>query len=460
LLRKEDKTGWIFAVDPATPFSRGRHPLLEYSLIPYVRMKIVTAEEAIALIPPDGVIGLGNACGEPQTLIEALIEACIRFKGAQLIGMIQFSSQRIWKTDRGTHFTWKTFMMDPFLVEAAREGKADYIPCRYSEIPLLFSEKILPLDVALVSVSPPGPDGSMSLGVSVDHTFAMAKAAKMVIGEINQQMPWVEGETFLYPSQIHYAIQTDRSLPQVNTEPLTEADRKIGSYIASLIPDGATIQFGIGKISHSFLASLRGKKHLGIHSGLLVDEIVDLIESGAIDNSLKVLHRGKIIGTTMIGTDRLYRFVDRNPDVESYPSSYTHNAAILAQLNHFYSINGALQVDLSGQVNAETVSGVQVSGIGGQSDFVQGARLSRGGRSIIALFSTTPEEKTSRIVAHLERDAAVSSLRHDVDYVVTEYGIASLQGKSLGERARALVEISHPSFRETLKAESLKIFSK
>ena len=141
-------------------------------------MKIVTAEEAIALIPPDGVIGLGNACGEPQTLIEALIEACTRFKGAELIGMIQFSSQRIWKTDRGTHFTWKTFMMDPFLVEAAREGKADYIPCRYSEIPLLFSEKILPLDVALISVSPPGPDGSMSLGVSVDHTFAMAKAAR------------------------------------------------------------------------------------------------------------------------------------------------------------------------------------------------------------------------------------------------------------------------------------------
>ena len=224
-------------------------------------MKIVTAEEAIALIPPDGIIGLGNACGEPQTLMEGLTEAYTRFKGAQLVGMIQLSSHRIWETDRGTHFTWKTFMMDPFLVEAARAGKADYIPCRYSEIPLLFSEKILPLDVALVSVSPPGPDGRMSLGVSVDHTFAMTKAAKMVIAEINQQMPWVEGETFLYASQINYAIETDRSLPQMVTESLSEAERKIGDYIATLIPDGATIQFGIGKISHSFLAALKGKKH-------------------------------------------------------------------------------------------------------------------------------------------------------------------------------------------------------
>jgi 4-hydroxybutyrate CoA-transferase len=419
-------------------------------------MKIVTAEEAIALIPPGGVIGLGNACGEPQTLIEALIEACTRFRGAQLIGMIQFNSQRIWKTDRGTHFAWKTFMMDPCLVEAAREGKADYIPCRYSEIPLLFSEKILPLDVALVSVSPPSPDGSMSLGVSVDHTLAMAKAAKMVIGEINQQMPWVEGETFLYPSEIHYAIQTDRPLPQVNTETLTEADRKIGNYIASLVPDGATIQFGIGKISHSFLPSLRGKKHLGIHSGLLIDEIVDLVEAGVIDNSQKDLHRGKTIGTTMVGTDRLFRFVDRNPDVESYPSSYTHHGAILAQLKNFCSINGALQVDLSGQVNAESLGGIQFSGIGGHSDFVQGARLSKWGKSIIALPSTTLDGKMSRIVAHLELNATVSSLRHDVDYVVTEYGIASLRGKDLRERARALIEISHPAFHERLEAQRLK----
>jgi 4-hydroxybutyrate CoA-transferase len=423
-------------------------------------MKIVTPEDAISLIPPDGVIGLGHACGEPQTLVEVLIEACTRFKGVELVGMIQFSTQRIWEKDRGTHFTWKTFMMDPFLVEAAKAGKADYIPSRYSEIPLLFSQKTLPLDVALVSVSPPGPDGRMSLGVSVDHTFAMAKAAKMVVGEINQQMPWVEGEAFLDASQINYAIETDRSLPQMVTESPSEVERKIGDYIATLIPDGATIQFGIGKISHSFLAALKGKRHLGIHSGLLIDGIVDLVEAGVIDNSRKNLNRGKIVGTTMIGTDRLYRFVDRNPDVEAYPSSYTHNAVILSQLNNFYSVNGALEVDLSGQVNSETLGGVQVGGIGGQSDFVQGARLSKGGKSIIALHSTTADKKTSRIVAHLEHNAAVSSLRHDVDYVVTEYGIVSLRGKSLRERAQALIGISHPFFIKTLESESLKIFSK
>lgn len=420
-------------------------------------MQIVKLEEAIALIPPDGRIGLGNACGEPQTLMEGLTEAHTRFKGAQLIGMIQLSSQRIWEIDRGSHFTWKTFMMDPILVEAARAGKADYIPCRYSDIPLLFSEKILPLDVALISVSSPGPDGRMSLGVSVDHTLAMAKSAKMVIAEINQQMPWVKGETFLSTSQINYAIESNRSLPQMVTKSLSEVERKIGDYIATLIPDGATIQFGIGTISHSFLAGLKRKRNLGIHSGLLIDGIVDLVEAGVIDNSRKNLNHGKIIGTTMVGTDRLFRFVDKNPDVEAYPSSYTHNNAVLAQLNHFHCINGALQVDLSGQVNAETLGGVQVSGIGGQSDFIHGARFSKGGKSIIALPSTTQDKKASRIVAYLEKNAAVSSLRHDVDYVVTEYGVAFLRGKGLRERAQALIDISHPNFRKMLEDESLKI---
>jgi len=423
-------------------------------------MKIVKVEEAISLVPPDAIIGLGNACGEPQTIADALIETLTRFKNVTLVGMIQFSSRRIWEEDRGKRITWKTFMMDPFLVEAAKEGKADYIPCRYSEIPFLFSKGTIPLDVALISVSPPGPNGGMSLGVSVDHTLAMAKAAKIVIAEINQQMPWVGGETFLYPSQIHFAIETDRSLPQLRTETPTHVDRKIGNCIATLIPDKATIQFGIGKISHSFLTALTGKKQLGIHSGLLVDEIVDLVESGVVDNSQKNLHRFKIVGTTMIGTDRLFRFVNRNSQVEAYPSSYTHDGKILAQVDHFYSVSGALQVDLSGQVNAETLEGVQISGIGGQSDFVQGALLSKGGRSIIALPSTTSNGKVSRIVAHLEPKTAVSSLRHDIHYVVTEYGIASLKGKSLRERARALIEISHPAFREKLEEESFEIFTK
>jgi 4-hydroxybutyrate CoA-transferase len=286
----------------------------------------------------------------------------------------------------------------------------------------------------------------------------MIKAAKMVIAEMNQQMPWVGGETFLYPSAIHYSIETDRSLPQVDTETLTETDHKIGNFISSLIPDGATIQFGIGKISRSFLAALRGKRHLWTHWGLLIDEVVDLVEAGVVDNSKKNVNRVKIVGTTMMGTDRLFRFVDRNPDTESYPSSYTHNASILAQLDNFYSVNGALQIDLSGEVNSETLAGVKVSGIGGQSDFVQGARLSKRGKSIIALPSTTPNGEKSRVVARLERNAAVSSLRHDVDYVVTEYGIASLRGKSLRERARALIEVAHPFFRESLDAQSLKIF--
>jgi 4-hydroxybutyrate CoA-transferase len=423
-------------------------------------MKIINAREAISIIPKNAVIGLGHACGEPQTLIEALIESRSRFHNAQLIGMVQFCTRRIWDADHGERFKWKSFMMDPPLIEAASGGLADYIPCRYYEMSSLFVNKNLNLDVALISVSAPGKDGAMSLGVAVDHTLAMARSAKMVIAEINRQMPRVNGETFLNSSQIHYGVESDRPLHQVNGKAPNETERKISEHIASLIPDGATIQFGIGKIPHALMPALRGKKHLGVHSGLLIDGVVDLMEAGVVDNSQKTLHCGKTITTTMIGTDRLFRFVSNNPAVESYPSSYTHNPAVLAQIDHLYSINEALQVDFSGQVNAETIDGIQIGGIGGQADFVPWAHLSGGGSSIIALPSTTQNGKTSRIVVQFERGSAVSSMRYDVDYVVTEYGVASLRGKSLKERARVLLEISHPAFREELEAEHLNFLSK
>ena len=251
-------------------------------------------------------------------------------------------------------------------------------------------------------------------------------------------MPWVFGDNRINQNEIDYMIETDRPLPQVRREELSDLDRRIGRYVSQLIEDGATIQLGIGRLSEAVLASLNEKRWLGVHSGLLPDGIVDLVENGVIDNSRKGLKNGKIVTTTMIGTDKLYKFVNRNRAVESYPSNYTHNQVTIAKLNKLHSINSAIQVDLTGQINAETMDGLQVSGVGGQTDFVCGVALSKGGKSIIVASSTSTNEKRSRIVPFLDKGASVTSLRHDIDYVVTEYGIAFLQGKNSERKGKGI----------------------
>jgi 4-hydroxybutyrate CoA-transferase len=286
----------------------------------------------------------------------------------------------------------------------------------------------------------------------------MARCAKTIIAEINHQMPWVHGDNHIHISEIDYCVETDRKLPQVNREPFTVWERKIGTYTSLLIDDGATIQIGLGRVSEAVLASLSGKRWLGVHSGLLSDGIVDLSHKGVIDNSRKGLKAGKIVTTTMIGTDKLYRFVHNNRAVEAYPSNYTHNLVTLSKVNRLHAINSAIQVDLTGQINAETVGSTQVSGVGGQSDFINGAALSKGGKSIIVLPSISSSERRSRIVPFLDRGASVTSLRHDIDYVVTEHGIAHLRGKTLKERAKALIEIAHPKFGDWLESERGKMF--
>ena len=422
-------------------------------------MKKIRADDLIEIIGPKAVIGLGNACGEPQTLIDALIEGRDDIESVQIYSMIHFWTDQIRKKNLEEKFKLYLFMMDRYTVEGFKKGFADYIPCRYSKIPELFHKGHVRLDAALISVSPPDSEGSCTYGVSSDYAKAMAENAGIVIAEINEQMPRVYGDAVIHLDKIDYAVETDRKLPQVHTPELTERDRRIGEYVSRLIDDGATIQIGIGRLSEAALESMHDKKNLGVHSGLITDGIVDLMEKGVVDNSRKGLNIGITVGTTMIGTDKLFRFIHENREVESYPSDYTHNEVILSKLNKLNAINSAIQVDLAGQINAETKGGIQISGVGGQTDFTCGAGLSKGGKSIIVISSTASGGECSRIVPFLDQGSSVTSLRHDIDYVVSEYGIAGLKGKTLRERAKTLINIAHPKFREELESHTKTKYS-
>lgn len=421
-------------------------------------MEKIEPDDIVGIIGPKAKIGLGNACAEPQTFIDSLIGSRDSFEAIEIYGMIHYWTDRFIKYNMEKKFKFNVFMVDKFTAKGVKEGYTRYIPCRYSGIPALFLNGDIRLDAALVSVSPPDSNGNCSFGVSSDFTKAMAKSAKTVLAEINQQMPRVYGDNFVHVNEIQYMVETNRALPQIYPGELSEADRQIAKSVSQLIEDGSTIQVGIGRLSEAVLEQLHDKRWLGIHSGLLPEGVVDLMKRGAVDNSRKGLKNGKTVTTTMVGTDKLFKFVHKNKAVESYPASYTHNQVTLAKLNGLHAINSAIQVDLTGQINAETVKGLQVSGVGGHTDFICGAALSKGGKSIIVVSSASTDGRRSRIVPRLDKGEAVTSLRHDIDYVVSEYGIAYLRGKALNERAKALIKIAHPKFRDWLESERRRLF--
>jgi len=417
----------------------------------------IKIEDIPDIIGRKAKVGIGNGCAEPKNLVDSLVSYRTYFDCITVYGMILFTTQNLFKQDDSGRFRLKSFMLDKITARGLAKGYVDYIPCRYSQIPKLFLSGQLQVEVALVSVSMPDDHGNCSFGVSSDFTKAMARSAKVVIAELNYQMPFVYGNNSINRKEIDYFIESDNPLPQVPPPKLREVDYRIGRLVANIIDDEATIQIGIGKISEAILSFLNTKKRLGIHSGLLTDGVVPLLKKGIIDNSRKGLNNGKVITSTMMGTEVLYKFVHKNRSIESYPSDYVHNQVTLAKLNRLHAINSALQVDLSGQVNAETINGIQMSGVGGQSDFVAGASLSKGGKSIIAIESSYGTKNNSKIVPCIEKGGAVTSLRHDVDYVVTEYGVAHIRGKSLQERARALINIAHPQNRDWLGFERRRL---
>jgi acetyl-CoA hydrolase len=354
------------------------------------------------------------------------------------------------------HFRHNALFVGRNVREAVNAGRADFTPVFLSEVPQLF-ETTLPLDVALVQVSPPDKAGFCSLGISVDCARPAALAARTVIAQVNARMPRTLGDSFLHVSQINYLVAADAELPEVVCESPDAASRAIARNVAGLIEDGSTLQTGIGSVPNAVLEALSGHKRLGVHTEMFSDGLLDLIESGAVDCSLKTYHTGKVVASFVMGSRRLYDFVDDNPLVEMHPVTFTNDPAHIALNDRMVSINSAIEVDLTGQVCADSIGHQLYSGIGGQLDFIRGASRARGGKAIIAMPSTARGSVTSRIVAELRPGAGVVTTRGDVHYVVTEHGVADLHGRTIRERARSLIGIAEPRFRDGLEAEARRL---
>ncbi|AZQ83987.1 GNAT family N-acetyltransferase [Colwellia sp. Arc7-635] len=396
-------------------------------------------------------IFIGSNAAVPNALIDDLIANSAGLHDIEAVHILTLSDN-VW-ADRKHQDLFKVnafFIGGDKIRQAINEGRADYTPSFLSEIPKLFNENILPLDVALIMVSPPDEYGYCSLGVSVDIVSAAIKKAKYVIAQINPKMPRTNGHSFVHMNQIHAHMTVQQYLPEMPEPEIDRATEQIGQYVAMLVEDGATIQIGMGKIPSAVLRYLANHKDLGVHSEMLSDGIIDLMLSGVINNRKKTFHKGKTVVSFCVGTRRLYKFVDGNPHVEFYPSEHVNSPVNIARNEKMVSINSAIEIDLTGQVVSDSIGYHFYSGIGGQVDFIRGSSLSKGGKPIIALPSTTKDGKISRIVAHITEGGGVVTSRGHVSYVVTEYGIASLQGKSIRERSLELIRIAHPKFRDQL----------
>jgi 4-hydroxybutyrate CoA-transferase len=410
----------------------------------------IEAGEAIEMIQTGQRIAFSPVCAEPQALISALVDCKDRLENVEIYTMLPMGECPYVLPEMDGHFKVKAFSVGPRLMEAVNGGQAEYIPCHLSQIPGFFANGVIPVDVALIQLSPPDKHGYCSLGVSASYTRQIINAAKIVIAEINEQMPRTLGDSFVHFSELDYAVESSRPLPNIPPPKIGRVEKRIAEFISELIPDGAVIQAGIGNISDAILGGLKGKKGLSVHTGTFSDGVLDLVEAGAFD-AKKGKSRGACIFTAeLIGTSKLYEFCHNNPLVEMRPIDYTHNIHVAGKIKELISITSAIQIDLTGQVNAEMLGKKLVSGVGGQLDFLRATASSPGGKGIVAFPSTARNGEISRIVARLNEGAVVTVGRADIDFVVTEYGVAKLSGKSLSERAKELIAIAHPDFREQL----------
>ncbi|MGD8452711.1 MAG: GNAT family N-acetyltransferase [Phycisphaerae bacterium] len=415
--------------------------------------KIRSAAEAVSLVRPGQRVYVGSNAGEPQTLVEAL-SAREDLLDTEIVHILTLGVATYAEPRLGKRFRHNAYFIGPNVRDAVQAGRADYTPIFLSEIPALFKEGRAPVDVALISVSPPDTHGFCSYGVSCDIGPAAVETAKLVIAEVNEQMPRVLGDCFISMRDIDVAVPSDRPILEAPQGQLDDTSRRIGRHIANLIEDGSTLQLGIGAIPDAVLHYLKDFRDLGIHTEMFSDGIIPLIEHGVITGSAKTLHRGKIVMSFCMGTQKLYDFIHNNPSVECHPTEYTNDPFIIAKNDKMVSINSAIEVDLTGQVCSDSLGPMFYSGIGGQVDFVRGAARSKGGKPIIALPSTTADGLISRIVPYLKPGAGVVTSRGDVHYVVSEHGVAYLHGKSIRERALALMQIAEPKFRPWLLSEA------
>lgn len=415
----------------------------------HIQQHTLSLEQAAGLVKSEDTVVFSHACGEPKCLPGALVEQADRLRGVKIVHMVAMGPALYCQEGMEKSFRHIALFAGGPTRDAIRAGRADYLPCFFSQVPGLF-DTLLPVDVAMVTVSPPDVNGYCSLGVSVDYTRKALQVARIVIAEVNPNMPRTHGESFVHASEIDYFVNVDEPLYELKPPQISEVECAIGRHVAELISDEACLQLGIGGIPDAVLSNLGGFKDLGIHSEMISNGVKDLVEKGVVTCRKKSLHAGKIVVTFLMGTQPFFQWVDDNPMIEMHPVDYVNDPFVIGRNDNLVSINSAIEVDLLGQVCADTMGFKQFSGVGGQVDFVRGARLSAGGKAIIALPSTTKNGEVSRIASFLKQGSAVTASRNDVDYIVTEFGIAALRGATSRERARALIKIASPHFQEEL----------
>lgn len=416
------------------------------------KRKVMAPEQALSVVKSNDRVYIHPGCAEPEILVHALIDRAPDLWNVEVVHLLTMGNADYIKPEMEGHFRHNAMFVGANVRQAVNEGQADYTPIFLGEIEDLFLNGALPIDVALIQVTPPDEHGFCSFGVGVDTTLTACQVAKTVIAHVNDQMPRTLGDAFIHVRKIDRIVESSRPVLELKRVQTTDLHYAIGRHVAELIEDGSTLQLGIGGIPDAVLSLLRSKKDLGIHSEMFSDGVAELVEMGVINNEKKTIHPGKIIAGFLLGTQKVFTFVDNNPLIEFHPTRYVNDPFIISQNYKMVAINSALQVDLTGQVCADSIGYSIYSGIGGQVDFIRGAARSHGGKPIIALPATAKEGTVSRIVPRLDAGAGVVTSRGDVHYVVTEFGVAFLHGKNIRQRCQALIDIAEPRFREELSA--------
>jgi len=416
------------------------------------RSHSISAEEAAQKVKSgDRVFVTGN-CSTPMAFLDALVNRAETLHNVELIQLLGLGPKELVSPDIAEHIRINAMFIGPHVRKAVNDGLADFTPIMLSEIPRLLRSGRMPLDVAVIHVSPPDTHGYCSYGVECGVSKTAAEVASIVIAEVNPHMPRALGDSFIHVSEIDYFVEVEYELPEILPEPPSELQTQIAKHIAAYIPDGATLQMGIGGVPDAVLRQLKNHRDLGIHTELFSDGVMEMIELGVITNALKSLHRGKVVAGFTLGSRKLFRYMHDNPIFEFHPTEYVNDPFVIAQNDRMVSINSALEIDITGQVCADSIGPKFYSGVGGQLDFVRGASRSKEGKTFIALPSTAKEGTVSRVVTQLKPGAGVVTSRNDVHYVATEFGAVDLWGLSISQRVQALVSISHPSFRDELLA--------
>jgi acetyl-CoA hydrolase len=421
------------------------------------RSKVMDVDTALASVLSGNRIYIGGGAGVPVELTQGLTHRAPHLRNVEITHILTFAPAPYVAPEYQESFRVNALFIGHNVRRAVQEGRADFTPVFLSEIPRLFREGHLPIDVALISVTPPDDHGFCSFGVEVGTTKPAAESARLIVAEVNRQMPRTLGDSFIHVSRLNHIVEADYPIPEAPQGGGSEDHLKVGAYIAEMIPNGATLQMGIGSIPDAVLQNLGNHRDLGIHTELFSDGVIDMVDAGVITCARKNFHPGKIVAGFLFGSSRLYEFVHNNPIIEMHPTDYVNDPFNIAQNDNMVAINSALQVDLTGQVCADSIGPRFYSGVGGQLDFIRGAARSKGGLPIVAFLSTAKGGEISRIVPMLNEGSGVVTTRNDVHYVVTEFGVAPLYGKTVRQRAELLINVAHPRFRDELRHAARKL---